>query len=69
VSLSAQMQTEPDGTLKYLFAAHDVIVRVLAQRRNGTRKCPVEIRHQADLVLATDCNLRDLRDWPNCRTT
>src|SRR5215475_2516340 len=62
MSLTVQRHTEPDGTLKYLLPAQDVIVRVLAQRRNGTKKCPVELLHQADLVVATDCNLRDLRD-------
>jgi hypothetical protein len=62
MSLSMQMQPEPDGTLKYVFPAQDVIVRVLAQRRNGTKRCPVELLHQAGIVLATDCNLRDLHD-------
>src|SRR5262245_61737874 len=56
------MQTEADGTLTYLFPAQDVIVRVLAQRRNGTKKCPVELLHQADVVLTTDCDLRHLHD-------
>jgi hypothetical protein len=62
VSIPVQTQTEPDGTLTYLLPTQDVIVRVLAHRRNGTKKCPVELFHQADLVLATDCDLRQLRD-------
>jgi len=60
MSLSFLTQTDHDGTLRYLFADQDVIIRVLAQRRNGTRKCPVELFHQADMVLATDCDLRQL---------
>ena len=62
MSLTVQCMPESDGTLKYLVADHDVIVRVLAQRRNGTKKCPVELFHQAGLVLVTDCDLRQLRD-------
>src|SRR5262245_7492212 len=62
MSLSVVTQTEPDGSLKYLFAEHDVMVRVLGQRRNGAKKCPVELWHQAGLVLTTDCDLRQLRD-------
>jgi hypothetical protein len=62
MSLKVTTLTDPDGTLRYLFPDQDVIVRVLVHRRNGTKKCPVELLHQADLVLATDSDLRQLRD-------
>jgi len=62
MTIDVQRQTEPDGTLKFLVPAQDVIVRVLAQQRNGTRKCPIELFHQAALVLSTDADLRSLAE-------
>jgi hypothetical protein len=62
MSITVHMQPEPDGTLKYLLPDQDAIIRVLAQRRNGTKRCPVELFHQATLILSTDANLRSLRD-------
>jgi hypothetical protein len=52
---------EPDGTLRY-DCEQDIAVRVALHRRNGTKKCPVELLHQGTPLLATDSNLRDLRD-------
>jgi hypothetical protein len=52
---------EPDGTLRYTYG-QDVAVRVALHRRNGTKKCPVELLYQGTAVLATDSNLRELRD-------
>src|SRR5438270_13808232 len=52
---------EPDGTLRYDCGA-DVVVRVQLHRRNGTKKCPVELLYQNVPVVSTDSNLRELRD-------
>jgi RecA-family ATPase len=65
MSLAITTDTEHEGTLRYECASQDVVVRVFVQRRNGTKKCPVELLHQGDVVLATDCNLRELRDLEN----
>jgi len=52
----------PKAPLQYECPQQDVVVRVLLQRRNGTKKCPIALLHQGDMILATDSNLRDLRD-------
>jgi RecA-family ATPase len=65
MSLDVRTTKEPEGTLRYECAPQDVVVRVFVQRRNGTKKCPVEILHQGGVILATDCNLRELRDLEN----
>ena len=52
---------EPDGTLRY-DCGQDIAVRVALHRRNGTKKCPVELLHQGTPLLATDSDLRNLHD-------
>jgi hypothetical protein len=52
---------EPDGTLRY-DCGQDIAVRVALHRRNGTKRCPVELLHQGTPLLATDSDLRNLRD-------
>ena len=61
MSLTLVKTIEPDGTLRY-GCGPDVVVRVQLHRRNGTKKCPVELLHQNTSVIATDSNLRELRD-------
>jgi RecA-family ATPase len=52
---------EPDGTLRY-DCGENIAVRVALHRRNGTKRCPVELVYKNEPLLATDSNLRDLRD-------
>jgi len=59
--MSIPVIIEADGTLRYEYNP-DVAVRVALHRRNGTKKCPVELLYQGSSVLATDSNLRELRD-------
>src|SRR5215212_9916272 len=47
---------ESDGTLRY-DCGQDIAVRVLLHRRNGTKKCPVELLYQNTSVLMTESNL------------
>lgn len=61
MSVTLTLITEPDGTLRYE-CGQDIVVRVQLHRRNGTKKCPVELRYQDTTVLSTDGNLRDLRE-------
>ena len=58
---------EPDGTLRY-DCGPDIAIRVGLHRKNGHRTYPVELLHQGDSLLSTDCNLRDLRTIENLRT-
>jgi hypothetical protein len=59
--MSIPVIIEADGTLRYEYNP-DVAVRVALHRRNGTKKCPVELLYQGSSVLAIDSNLRELRD-------
>src|SRR5262245_29747379 len=54
---------EPDGKLRYdCQTVQDIAVRVALHERNGTKKCPVEVLHQGDVVISTDADMRQLRD-------
>lgn len=61
MSISLIRIIEPDGTLRY-DCGQDIAVRVALHRRNGTKKCPIEVLHEQTVLLATDSNLRELRD-------
>ena len=60
MSLPVSKTTDPDGTLCYSY--QDLTVRVGLHKRNGTKKCPVELLYQGSAVISTDANLRELRD-------
>jgi RecA-family ATPase len=61
MSLNITMTAELDGTLRYE-CSQDIVVRVQLHRANGRKKCPVELLYQDTSILATDANLRELRD-------
>jgi hypothetical protein len=61
MSIPVVTTIEPDGTLRY-DCGQDIAIRVKLHQRNGTKRCPVELLYQNMAVLATDSNLRDLRD-------
>jgi len=54
---------EPDGRLRYdCETVKDIAVRVAVQQRNGSKKCPVELLHEGEAFLETECDLGSLRD-------
>ena len=67
MSIAIVSMIEPDGTLRY-DCGQDIAIRVGLHRKNGHRTYPVELLHQGTPLLATDCNLRDLRTIENLRT-
>lgn len=64
MSITLETVIDPDGTLRYS-SEPDAMVRVLLQRRNGTKLCPVELWYQGLMILSTDCDLRNLHHIEN----
>jgi hypothetical protein len=60
MTLAVSFMIDPDGTLRC--GHQDLTATVAVHKRNGTKKCPVELLYQGTSILSTDANVRELRD-------